>query len=77
MKHRRHFHVFYQDKKLFVQGAIAELMVINLNGDRVLYIQNNPPGNYIGCAFLPAGVYFYRAVNADKKAVMGKLFVVE
>jgi hypothetical protein len=51
-------------------------MVINLHGDRVLLDLNKTKRPYVGCDYLPMGVYFYRAIDKEQRVVMGK-FVKE
>lgn len=67
--------IFYQDKKLFLQGDINRIEVMNLNGSRVLYHNGNTAVPYVDCSFLPAGIYFYRALNAGKNETKGKFTV--
>jgi hypothetical protein len=68
--------ISYVDQKLFISGSYQEMIVIDLYGRRVLYDQNETGRNFVGCAYLPSGVYFYKALSKQKKTVMGK-FIVE
>lgn len=68
--------IFYSEGKLFLQGSFTEVMVINLHGDRVLLDLNKTKRPYVGCDYLPIGVYFYRAIDKEQHVVMGK-FVKE
>jgi PKD repeat protein len=68
--------IFYSEGKLFLQGSFTEVMVINLHGDRVLLDLNKTKRPYVGCDYLPMGVYFYRAIDKEQRIVMGK-FVKE